>query len=101
MRQFFIAASLLCLLSACAAEPEKVVWEQPDYNHIAAHTRVVEKTSNFVTYEYKDIRVDEIAPIAALYCQDHGGKQAVLYDITMRPDHSRRATFMCKKMADF
>ena len=97
----FIGVVLLLVVSACTAEPEKVVWEQPDYNHIAAHTRVVSKTANYVTYEYKDIRVDEIAPIAALYCQDHGGKQAVLYDVLMRPDHSRRATFMCKKMTDF
>lgn len=97
----FVGVFLLLLISACATEPEKVVWEQPDYNYIAEHTRVVEKTSNFVVYEYKDIRVDEIAPIAALYCQDHGGKQAVLYDITLRPDNARRATFVCKQMTDF
>lgn len=96
-----VACTLSLLACACAAEPEKVIWEQPDYNYIAAHTRVVAKSPNFVTYEYKDIRVDEIAPVAALYCQDRGGKQAALYEITMRPDNSRRATFACQKLADF
>ncbi len=97
----FAGIALLFLISACSFRTEKVIWEQPNYNYIAAHTHVVSKTSNYVIYEYKDIRVDEIAPIAALYCQDHLQKQAVLYDITLRPDNARRATFMCKKMTDF
>ena len=101
MKNFF-AALLVLGISACASsESETVIWEQPDYNHIAAHTRVVAKSPNFVTYEYKDIRVDEIAPVAALYCQDRGGKQASLYEIITRPDNSRRATFVCQKPADF
>ena len=91
MKNFF-AALLVLGISACASS---------EYNHIAAHTRVVAKSPNFVTYEYKDIRVDEIAPVAALYCQDRGGKQASLYEIITRPDNSRRATFVCQKPADF
>ncbi len=101
MKKIF-AALLALSMNACAlSEPETVIWEQPDYNHIAAHARVVAKSPNFVTYEYKDIRVDEIAPVAALYCQDRGGKQASLYEIVTRPDNSRRATFVCQKLADF
>ena len=101
MKKYLLALSSFLLLAACAAESEKVVWEQPDYNYIAAHTRVVSKSPSYVTYEYKDIRVDEIAPVAALYCQDRGGKQAALYEIVMRPDNARRATFVCQKPADF
>ncbi len=96
-----IAFLLPLLVCACANEREYAIWEAPDYNHIAAHTRVVAKSPNFVTYEYKDIRVDEIAPVAALYCQERGGKQAALYEILTRPDNSRRATFVCQKQAEF
>lgn len=95
------AVILSLLVGACAAEKEYAIWEAPDYNHIAAHTRVVSKSPNFVTYEYKDIRVDEIAPVAALYCQDRGGKQAVLYEILTRPDNARRATFVCRNLPEF
>lgn len=72
----------------------------PDYNRIARNVAVVEQSSSFVTYEYKNIRVDEIAAVAALYCQDHGGRQASLYEIILHRNNSRRATFVCKKMND-
>lgn len=92
---------LVLLAGACTAEPETMIIEQPEYNRIAAHTRVIAKSPNFVTYEYKDIRIDEIAPIAAIYCQDRGGKQASLYEIITRPDNSRRATFVCQRLEEF
>ena len=81
------------LLNACASSSK---YEEPDYNYIAAHVRVIDKTSNYVVYEYMNIRVDEVAPVAALYCNDQNGKQASLYNIELRPNNRRRATFACK-----
>ena len=92
---------VLLLCSSFASEQKLAVWQIPDYNHIAAHVQVVDKSPTFVTYEYKDISVDEVAPVAAVYCYDRGNKQASLYEITTRPDNSRRAVFVCKKVSDF
>ena len=91
---------LLCLMGlgviAACTRTETIYWEEPDYNRLAAHISVVEKSSLYVTYEYRDIRVDEVAPIAALYCQEKGNKQAALYAITMTRGNARRATFVCQ-----
>ncbi|MBE6458928.1 MAG: hypothetical protein IJW72_06710 [Alphaproteobacteria bacterium] len=87
---------LVFLLNACAWV-ENLYWEEPDYNRLAAHMSVVDKSPRFVTYEYRDIGVDEVAPIAALYCQERGNLQAALYEITMHRNNARRATFVCKK----
>jgi len=59
---------------------------------------IVEKRrgNTFVSYEYKDVRIDEIAQLAAYYCSQKGPKQkAYLREIIMRENHSRLATFDC------
>lgn len=83
---------VVLLLSACASDEVN----GPDYNFLAAHMHVIGQTSKYVVYEYSDIRIDEVAPVAAVYCNNQGGKTAELYDIALRPDHRRRATFICK-----
>lgn len=87
---------LLAILAGCNIPTQRELEFNPDYNRIARNVTVVQKASNFVTYEYKNIRVDELAAVAALYCQDHGDRQAVLHDIQLHPNHSRRATFYCR-----
>ena len=82
--KFLSLSVLLLLLSACNIPSEQKLEFNPDYNRIARNATVVQKASNFVTYEYKNIRVDELAAVAALYCQDH----------------SRRATFYCRGAAN-
>ena len=37
---------------------------------------VKEETARFVTYEYKDVRIDEVSSLAARYCAEHGEKKA-------------------------
>lgn len=87
---------LLAILAGCNIPTQRELEFNPDYNRIARNVTVVQKASNFVTYEYKNIRVDELAAVATLYCQDHGDRQAVLHDIQLHPNHSRRATFYCR-----
>lgn len=84
---------LILALSACAHKED--VFE-PEYNRLAAHINVIGQTSKYVVYEYSDIRVDEVATVAAVYCNDHCGKVAELYDISLTPEHRRRATFICR-----
>lgn len=85
---------LLFICSCTTAEQLQHI--EPEYNHLVDHMVVVDKGSNFVVYEYSDIRIDEITPVAAIYCHEKGNKQASLYDINLRSNHSRRATFVCQ-----
>ncbi len=59
---------------------------------------IVEKRRNetSVSYEYRDVRIDELTPLAAHYCNQKNQKQtAKLREIVMRENHSRLATFDC------
>lgn len=104
MKSLCFLLFLVLILNGCnspfAFYNSKELEFNPDYNRIARNVTVVEQSSSFVTYEYKNIRVDEIAAIAALYCQDHEGRQASLFEIILHRNNSRRATFVCKKMND-
>ncbi len=69
---------------------------EPNYNYLASHINVVEKSSSHVIYEYSNVRIDEVAGIAAVYCHEKGGKkQALLHKIITKPDNRRHATFVC------
>ena len=71
-------------------------YEEPDYNYLASHINVVEKSSSHVIYDYSNVRIDEVAGIAAVYCHEKAGKkQALLHKIITRPDNRRHATFIC------
>lgn len=86
----------LSLLAGCSSSSDWA-YEEPEYNRLAEHITVVGKTSNYVIYEYANIRVDEVAPVAAVYCHEKGGgRQASLYDITLHQNNRRRAVFVCK-----
>ena len=87
--------SLLFLLGACQTDGI-TEYQEPDYNYLAAHINVVEKSSSHVIYEYSNVRVDEVAGIASVYCHEKANKkQALLHKIVTRPDNRRRATFVC------
>ena len=46
----FLLALLLFGVQACT-RTETLYWEEPDYNRLAAHMSVVEKSPRHVTYE--------------------------------------------------
>lgn len=55
---------------------------------------------DFVTYEYKDVRIDELAPLAIKYCEDNSqNKTAYLREIVLYRNNLRRATFDCISLA--
>lgn len=61
---------------------------------------VVGEGSDFVTYQYKNVRVDEISPLASMYCADvaYGGS-SYLREVTMYHNGFMRATFDCVSLA--
>ena len=84
------------------AEKTNVRWDEKNYISDIDLKRykenIIEKrrTETSVSYEYRDVRIDELSPLAAHYCnQKDQRKTAKLREIVMRENHSRLATFDC------
>ncbi|MCM1322654.1 MAG: hypothetical protein NC218_00530 [Acetobacter sp.] len=61
---------------------------------------VVNEGESFVTYQYKSVRVDEISPLASLYCADIAlGASPYLREVNMYHNGFMRATFDCVNLA--
>lgn len=61
---------------------------------------VVNEGDNFVTYQYTNVRVDEISPLASLYCADVAvGASPYLREVNMYHNGFMRATFDCVNLA--
>lgn len=105
MKKLTIVFALCCLLPACSvfqSEPAKVqgnYYYEDDAERYRQNVAVKARATDFVTYEYKDIRIDELAPLAAVYCDNQGGKQAYLREIILYRNNLRRATFDCVNLA--
>lgn len=80
---------------ARTAEPEEELTHDSAYDRFLNNVVIKRKSPNFVTYEYKDVRVDELAPIASRYCKENGNRTAVLRSVVLYKNYSRRATFDC------
>ena len=90
--------------SNASAQAEKTNVRRDEKNHISEidlkryKENIIEKrrTETSVSYEYRDVRIDELSPLAAHYCnQKDQTKTAKLREIVMRENHSRLATFDC------
>lgn len=92
---FLLSLSVLSACSLWRSNQQNGVPE-PDYARFVNNVTIVSQSSTHVTYEYKNVRVDELAVLAALYCNDQTSKQAYLDKIVLQPDHTRRAVFICK-----
>lgn len=61
---------------------------------------VVSEGSDYVTYQYKNVRVDEISPLASLYCADVSYiASPYLREVSMYHNGFMRATFDCVNIA--
>ena len=86
---FSIAALAVFLLSGCVSDrPQeaKNAYES-DYERFFQNVIVKEKTPHYVTYEYKDVRIDEIAFLASRYCQEQGYEFRVIDETTPQFHH--------------
>lgn len=102
---------LLCgfVLPACVAEPlpaprsapvpaaEEAPYQPQNISHLVGNVIIAERSAYSITYEYHDVRVDEVAELAAMYCQDHGRSSADLENILLYKNNNRRATFYCRQ----
>lgn len=69
---------------------------EAEYADYAKNVTIAGQGDNFVIYEYRNIRVDDLAVLAALYCKDHNNTRAYLDNITLYHNNARRAKFMCR-----
>ena len=76
---------------------EKLVYDSA-YDRFLDNVVIKARSENYVTYEYKDVRVDELAPIASRYCLEHGNRTAVLRGVILYKNYARRATFDCLRL---
>ena len=87
-----------------ASEPvkkERVVSVADADLEMLRHNIVVKTMGDdYIVYEYSDVRIDKVAPLASRYCYEtNPGKKAYLRDIYMHKNHKRRATFDCVDLA--
>lgn len=90
--------------SEVASEPvkkERVVSVADADLEMLRHNIVVKTMGDdYIVYEYSDVRIDKVAPLASRYCYEtNPGKKAYLRDIYMHKNHKRRATFDCVDLA--
>ena len=103
MKKVILSALVFACLSGCSTlnEPSKVSgsYYRDDAERYRQNVAVKARSADFVTYEYKDIRIDELAPLAAEYCDAVSGKQAYLKEVVLYRNNLRRATFDCVSLA--
>ena len=76
---------------------EKLAYDSA-YDRFLDNVVIKARSYNYVTYEYKDVRVDELAPLASRYCEEHGNRTAVLRSVILYKNYARRATFACLRL---
>lgn len=101
----FLIPLCAAFLSGCAShDPEplylpEVEDTRPSAEDMARYRENIvlkQHGENFVSYEYRNVRIDELASLAINYCLDNtDGKKAYLREIVMRENHSKLATFDC------
>lgn len=97
--QEYQADSVPATLSSQANDVNAAVVPEVEASRYLHNVARKAQGEDFVTYEYKNIRVDEVAALAVRYCEEHGGKKAYLRQITLHQNHNRTATFDCKNLA--
>ena len=102
LKKIILSVALLsvcgCAYHSSEQEPLVVPAYDDNYERFAANVRVKQSDKFGITYEYKDVRIDEIAYMASRYCYAQGEKKAVLHDSQLFRNFSRRATFDCVEL---
>lgn len=95
-----LMAMMAVMLAGCTLNHPKPIENAyaSDYDRFFQNVIVKEKTPHYVTYEYKDVRIDEIAFLASRYCFEQDGKTAYLHDTQLYRNFTRRATFDCLEL---
>ena len=103
MKKILTIMILSIALSGCAffsedneEEVRTSIVTDAEYADFAKNVTVVAQKEDYVEYEYKNIRVDDMAVLAALYCHDQDKKKAYLDKIILYQNNARRAKFICR-----
>lgn len=98
MKYIILSLSAIFLLSSCTSDlvEERDPAYGTHYERFMNNVRIKQSDEYGITYEYKDVRIDEIAYMASEYCYEQGQKKAVLHDSRLYRNFSRRATFDCQ-----
>lgn len=91
-----------CLgVSACQIPDENI---QPvseaeflDFASFENKVKIMDRSENSITFEYSDVRIDEVSVLAEQYCQITVGQNAFLDKIILYKNNARRAKFYCYK----
>lgn len=79
-------------------EPKEQYTYDSDFKRLVKNISVKEKGQNSITYEYKEVRVDEVGVLAARYCDETYGMPAHLKSIKLHKNNARLATFHCNDL---
>lgn len=102
-----VIPAIFSVVACATVEPEPVITQAPqetvaepetvavDFNKFIGKVTIASKTPSVIVYEYQDVRIDEVALLAAVYCQDNGNRNAYLEKINLYRNNKRRATFYC------
>ena len=93
MRKLILFA-LVVLICSCSTERVKTDLYENDADRYAKNILVKEKSDDTIIYEYRDVRIDEIAGLAAKHC-NKVGRRAVLQHTYLHKNNKMRATFAC------
>lgn len=101
MKKAALLVFLILLSASCSwFQSEEYVYEYapgiPDYERLVKNVTIVGKNSDGIVYRYRNVRVDDLAIMAALYCAEQSNKRAFLGKITLDHDNARQAMFLCK-----
>lgn len=103
MKKIVLSTLICAFLAGCSVSDQTTKvsgsYYKDDAERYRQNVAVKAQTESFVTYEYKDIRIDELAPLAADYCYKMGEKQAYLREVILYRNNLRRATFDCVSLA--
>ncbi|MFV0625742.1 MAG: hypothetical protein ACK5N8_00140 [Alphaproteobacteria bacterium] len=95
---FFVLA---LTVSSCTSNKPDTNESSPydsTYDRFIKNVFIKEKGQNAITYEYRDVRVDEVAQLASRYCDETYGTPAHLQTIRLHKNNSRLATFHCYEL---
>jgi len=69
--------------------------DEDEYQAFAKRVSIKDSKDLTTSYQFRDIRVDEIMPLAARYCREHGNRTAILRKINLYHGYYRRISFDC------
>ena len=91
-----------CLgLAACQIPDENI---QPaseaeflNFANFEKKVKIMDRSENSITFEYSDVRIDQVSVLAEQYCQMTAGQNAFLDKVILYKNNARRAKFYCYK----